>query len=549
MTAAELEPRTPTHLDPPDFWDSLPVLQQIRQHARARRVSPWAVLGVVLARVVCTVKPETVLPPSVGSYASLNLFVAIVGRSGQGKGGAAGAAAELCQWNMPLRFGEANLGSGEGVAAAFARSARHDDGSIELDQHTDSVLFNAPEIDTLAALLARSGATLSAEMRKLWSGEPIGFNNRSADRSVVVPAHHYRAAAIIGVQPERSGVLLDDTAGGLAQRMLWFSAADPGAPDHAPEPVPPMIDWKPPTVRASADGKRVYGLCWEAKDEIETVRLQILRGEGDPLDGHRLLSRAKVAAALSLLAQSPVAQVTADDWRLAGIVLDESDQVRQTCIDALRTASHQANEARAVLRAEAVVKSDDHLVTQCANRIVSKLSTEWTSAYKIKNAMSQKLREYIEPAVYSLTESGTVEVLNDEYQGQKRTRYRLATSSGSAESPSLPENHENPRNHADLSLDNSGKAAPAESPSLGDSPSLPTYPDFPHDSADVTAKSSALAKSPSLPENATPPEATKPEDRACSECNTSLEGRRAHAKTCSPPCRKKLSAQNKETTS
>src|SRR3954464_12551419 len=37
------------------FWESRPVHLHIRQFARARYVSPWAVLGCVVARVVCAV--------------------------------------------------------------------------------------------------------------------------------------------------------------------------------------------------------------------------------------------------------------------------------------------------------------------------------------------------------------------------------------------------------------------------------------------------------------------------------------------------------------
>lgn len=41
-------------------------------------------------------------------------------------------------------------------------------------------------------------------------------------------------------------------------------------------------------------------------------------------------------------------------------------------------------------------------------------------------------------------------------------------------------------------------------------------------------------------------EASDPAERVCVICSASLAGRRAHAKTCSPTCRKKLSDQNKE---
>ena len=44
------------------------------------------------------------------------------------------------------------------------------------------------------------------------------------------------------------------------------------------------------------------------------------------------------------------------------------------------------------------------------------------------------------------------------------------------------------------------------------------------------------------------PQGPDPAERVCVICSASLAGRRAHAKTCSPTCRKKLSDQKKETT-
>ena len=69
------------------FWELTPTLRHIRDFAYARLVGPWAVLGVALARVVAVVPPTVQLPPWSCGNASLNLFVALVGLSGDGKGG------------------------------------------------------------------------------------------------------------------------------------------------------------------------------------------------------------------------------------------------------------------------------------------------------------------------------------------------------------------------------------------------------------------------------------------------------------------------------
>ena len=79
-------------VDEEAFWSARPELARLRDFARARRVAPWALFGVALARIVAVIPPSVVLPPLVGGHASLNLFVAVVAKSGGGKGSSESAA-------------------------------------------------------------------------------------------------------------------------------------------------------------------------------------------------------------------------------------------------------------------------------------------------------------------------------------------------------------------------------------------------------------------------------------------------------------------------
>jgi hypothetical protein len=79
---------TPTPKSKPSIWDERPILRHLFDFARGRRVAPLAVLGVALARVVAATPSTVVLPPTIGGDGTLNLFVAFVGASGQGKGSA-----------------------------------------------------------------------------------------------------------------------------------------------------------------------------------------------------------------------------------------------------------------------------------------------------------------------------------------------------------------------------------------------------------------------------------------------------------------------------
>ena len=64
------------------FFEARPALRNLRDFARARHVAPWALLGVVLARVAAAVPPSVYCRPTHGTVASLNFFVAICGLSG-----------------------------------------------------------------------------------------------------------------------------------------------------------------------------------------------------------------------------------------------------------------------------------------------------------------------------------------------------------------------------------------------------------------------------------------------------------------------------------
>ncbi|MGH3599134.1 MAG: hypothetical protein ACRDQH_02460, partial [Pseudonocardiaceae bacterium] len=146
---------TPTVLgaapDAPDFWDQRPTLGHIRDFARSRRVAPWALLGITLARTIAMIPPFVVLPAFVGGHASLNLFVGVVGRSGAGKGGAEAAAADAIKSSETVDT--LTVGSGEAIAHAFMERRKNPETKQpEIHQHTTRVLVSIAEIDTLGAL-------------------------------------------------------------------------------------------------------------------------------------------------------------------------------------------------------------------------------------------------------------------------------------------------------------------------------------------------------------------------------------------------------------
>jgi hypothetical protein len=397
-----------------DFWDERDVLAHIRDFARARMTSPWAVLGVVLARVLTTAPPYVVLPPTIGTEASLNVFVALVGASGMGKGAAEGAARDA------LDVGEdvftATVGSGEGVAHLYS----HWTAKTGIVRDRSAVLFTIPEVDILTALGSRVGSTILSVLRSAFSGEKLGFSNASKERTLPLDRHTYRLCLILGVQPERAATLMADADGGTPQRFLWMPVGDPGIPVTTPD--------TPPTLKLAAQQwKRgnfpLHRLTLPdiATDTIRQAQRARLRGEGDALDGHALQVRLKVAVALTLLDGRRT--VTDDDWHLSGTVMAVSDTTRAQVIARLAEQANARTEAQGRadgVRADAATQSSDE---RAARRISGRLLGKVVAAGELsrsdaRNAIARRDRIHFDAALERLIAAGQVEVLDVE-SGQR----------------------------------------------------------------------------------------------------------------------------------
>lgn len=320
----------------PDLFTASPVLAQVRQAAYARMLSPVTLLGWVLARVLLEIPPNVYLPPTVGARAPLNLGFAMVGRSGAGKSSLQETSRELLGWvGEDQKELEVPLGSGEGVAQTFLCKGPGKQPVLRPDPRA---LFMADEIDHLAATGHRDGSTIMPTLRSAVSGSTLGQANATEERRRIVPAGAYRAVFIVGVQPEKSGFLLDDADGGTPQRFLWLPTTDPDVPEDGPG-WPGALHWD-----------CLVGLLEEPEEivyphhivrEIKEARLKVVHGDpdADPLESHALLTRLKVAVALTVLHSQT--QVTEDAWEWAGLLMDESREQQAACRRALTASTEE----------------------------------------------------------------------------------------------------------------------------------------------------------------------------------------------------------------
>jgi hypothetical protein len=398
-----------------DFWDARRGLALIRDWARSRRASPYAVLGEVVAGAICRTQPAVRLPSLIGGPGSLNSLFAMVGPSGEGKGAAAACSLEAVDW-AGVEVDIVMLGTGEGVVHTFGAGRKDKQLGYEVIRTRWRALLVVREIDHLGALMARQGATVSPVLRQVYSGEELGFGNAEAERRVIIPRHEYRGCVTVGVQPGRGETLLADADGGLPQRFCWLPTTDPDIPDQKPDD-PSQIQWKPaPEIIGLADHDftcpRVMDVCLQARDAVDQARVARMRGQGDALDGHALYTREKVAAGLALY--DGRLGVSEEDWQLAGHLMFVSDITRQGVTNALRRAQEHRNRVRGeseAARARIVARATETDIQQrVADRIktVLRKRNDWVAGSRLRGELRSEHRSYFRETIEALCESGAI---------------------------------------------------------------------------------------------------------------------------------------------
>lgn len=437
-------------VDEEGFWTARRALRTIRATARERLVSPWAVLGAVLALVCSRVGPHVVLPPIVGGRASLNTFWAMVGASGSGKDAAIAVGRDLLWLDYAVPIHE--VGTGQGIDSSYTMQTNKK-GPV---QFCDAALFTISEIDTLTAHSKMAGSTVMATLRKVYTGAALGARYADKEKRRPVREHHYRAAVIAGVQPARAGVLLDDADGGTPQRWLWLPTNDPGAAewrargdglgDTITEPGGLWQEYEYLSARGELSEQDVelgqsiqlktrieIKVCESARAAVVAQREARLAGGLVAADGlrdlaaHALLTRLKVAALLATF-DGGRAEITEEDWELSSVIMAVSDATRAVCADALTEMSRKANVAKAlrdVEREDVAEASKEKRVAQALLRILTRAG-DWVTRAELRNRrMATRDKPYFEAAMARLLSAGSVEVSETEPgHGPAGERYR-----------------------------------------------------------------------------------------------------------------------------
>lgn len=395
------------------FWAQRDILAHVLRFSRSRGAAPYAVLGAVLRRAIDKTDPSTQLPATVGDTASVNLFTVPVGRSGQGKDIANGVGRAAVEFVTPE--GEVyedptpavGIGSGEGLARIFR-------GYGSDDSPPPHVNLEVNEVGTLDALANRKGSTLIGELLKAYMGQALGFTNAQRSTTTFVLAHSYRLCLSIGAQPENAEFFLSREKDGLPQRFLFLPTVDPYAPPpDDSEPMQPARVVVPMFPAIITGTPYEIGVPSSVRAIIRTHRHRVLTGapDVDPLDGHLMLTQLKVSFALALLESRR--DISEDDWRIAGHLIEVSNRTRADMRATLADSSKRANIARAHAQADRQQVIDGRLVEdrqrRVANAIVRRLEREKRATKReLRKGVSAVIRGEFDAVLDTLLENGTV---------------------------------------------------------------------------------------------------------------------------------------------
>lgn len=365
-----------------EIWGMTPELTLIRQFAQDHGVGPWGLLGIGIIRGLLSIPAYVCLPATVGTPAPPNLLLAIVAKSGAGKGNSEKLARRLFPFTPAVEEDvfQGSPGSGEGVAKMFGsrQKIEGENRSSLVYEHT-RVLLSAPEVDSLKAMMGRDSSTLSETLRKAGTGEALGYGYANKDKNVPVGDDRYRLCMQVGVQPLRADALFGEASGGLPQRFVWVTVNDPNAKHSDPashvKDVIRLPEWPQDYSRTQAWKRRMS----EPADYEELTQLTIpksvedvIRDENlkrrreDPFetsdaemyDGHRLLVIEKVALGIAVL-HGNTHGFDEIHWDMAQRFMIHSDTTRQMTEQVMRDETQKKHLARAKAEGRSAVIRDD----------------------------------------------------------------------------------------------------------------------------------------------------------------------------------------------
>lgn len=353
-----------------DLWTKTDRLKHVAQAADSMGRNRLALLSTLLIRVLGEVPPGICLPGvedgAVGSRAALNLGVALVGSSGQGKSAFFDESQNLFGRDQTELRGDPSTGQG------LIQSYIQWDSALEKNVLVADPrrIFVVDEVDKLGALGSDSGSTLLGEVRTMLTGGSTGSSNATKERQRMLHARTYNFQLIVGVQPARADPLLSGRDAGTPQRFIWTTVTDPNTalhPSKRPE-WPGPIGWDDSFLLDFEFGLAEYvdypdWVKAELLDYDYKVSLEGPEGGEMSRFGHQNLLRLKVAAGIAFLHESSSIQDL--HIEIADLIIEASRRVQVKCERAVAEATF--------MRKKTAMSSDERAREEIGNDKLSRL--------------------------------------------------------------------------------------------------------------------------------------------------------------------------------
>jgi hypothetical protein len=202
------------------IWTMTPALKRIKADADRRGISPWALLGSVLARAAAAIPanvrlvPESGEPGGDGEGANLDIFTVISGPPGSGKSSTLQAASAMVLVACP----RIATFTGEGLNGALLKQQNGNDAIMP------AMLVEIGEGQEFIKECGRLGSHTLAIARGHWGGDVTGKWTNDKDRRSTVDALWARVALSVVLHPEHCTELVMAVGDGSSARFIWLPA-------------------------------------------------------------------------------------------------------------------------------------------------------------------------------------------------------------------------------------------------------------------------------------------------------------------------------------
>lgn len=429
------------------FFHSREWLGYAYRYAKALRLSPYGLVGVMLARMSALTPPNVVAQLTPHDLPmTLNVNVALVGPTGSGKGRIMGQARRLMPAPPLCMLEEVKPKTGESIPAKFVAKIPATDGNGKPIKGeyadkvmTDRCLLYMPEVVSLKAAMGRQGSTILPTLLESFSNEPLGDDTKGRQYQIKLPPYFYRLAAVVGVQPSNAGILFDEAQTGLAGRFIYMPSVDAEAPQRRPDAPTGVFPYDatripegngfgalaallkygsvadmPQNGPDAREGYPLVTIAYPREAERYADRMQRLSvtGQAAPLDAHRVELVARVAALLALM--DCRFDVNMEDWQIALTFMDVSDGIRADCLEQSRRSAVDWQAEQISVKRDAEEQANAAIVERAKSRLLDLLDTldptcEGISERDLRNRLSPPQRKVMGDALADLYKGGKVD--------------------------------------------------------------------------------------------------------------------------------------------